>query len=65
MAIKSGAYRMANRLAGGNLDAILRRACENGETLDAISQRLYAEHGIEVTKQTIANWVKPIKEQVA
>jgi len=49
-------YRMADKLAGGQLDAILAAYRAEDLSLRQITLRLYAEHGIEVTHQTIANW---------
>ena len=50
-------YRMADRLAGGRLAGILAERRADGQSFDQIARELYAEHGIEVTRQTVANWI--------
>lgn len=52
----SSLYRMADRMAGGRLEAILGGLRASGESFDTIAKRLYAEHGIDVSSQTVANW---------
>ena len=47
---------MADRLAGGALEAILRGLRADGESYDTIAKRLYADHGVDVTGQTVQNW---------
>lgn len=47
---------MADRLAGGKLALIIAAYKAEGLSLDAIARRLYADFGIEVTRQTVANW---------
>ena len=51
---------MADRLAGGNLDRILFELNAAGLSPETISLRLYAEYGIEVTGQTIGNWLSAL-----
>lgn len=53
----SSLYRMADRLAGGKLTAILRDLRTRGLSPERIASRLYAEYGIEVTGATVANWL--------
>jgi intein-encoded DNA endonuclease-like protein len=50
-------FRMADRLAGGQLEEALLSMRSAGLSYDEISRRLFADHGIEVTRQTIANWL--------
>lgn len=50
-------YRMADRLAGGELEQVLADMRAQGFSYDEISRRLYANYGIEVTRQTVANWL--------
>jgi hypothetical protein len=52
----SAQFRMADRLAGGGLAAIIAEARTEGQSFDHIARRLYADFGIEVTRQTVANW---------
>lgn len=55
--IDSANYRMADRLAGGDLPAILtERRVERKQSFNQIARALFAEFGIEVTGQTVSNW---------
>ena len=54
-------YRMADRLTGGRLDAIIAEGRAAGRSYEDIARRLYADHGVEVTRQTLANWAEPAK----
>lgn len=56
MAIDSSLYRMADRLADGDLVAILQKMKAAGDSNGTIAKRLYADHGIDVTAQTVSNW---------
>lgn len=56
MTTTSPQFRMADRLAGGRLAATLRRLRSDGLSYEAIGRRLYAEHGIEASRQTVARW---------
>ena len=47
---------MAERLADGDLLTILRQMKADGDTFVTMSKRLYADHGIDVSAQTVANW---------
>ena len=58
-------YRMADKLANGKLGEILTAGRMGGQSYDDIARRLYADHGIEVTRQTIANWCEMTGEAVA
>lgn len=58
-------YRMADRLADGKLGDILTAGRMDGLSYDDIARRLFADHGIEVTRQTIANWCDMTGEVVA
>lgn len=53
-------FRMADRLAGGTLADQLREMRGDDLSFDEIGRRLYAEHGIEVTRQTISNWCETL-----
>lgn len=56
-------WKMANRLAGGRLAAIIRRrrSSEPPTTFEQIARELQAEHGIEVTDSTIRNWARRLE----
>lgn len=51
-------FRMADRLADGKLAEIITTYRLEGLSFDDIARRLFADHGIEVTRQTIANWAE-------
>lgn len=53
----SSTYRMADRLAGGELAAIILGRRAEGISLDRIRTLLAVEHGIEVSRPTLANWL--------
>lgn len=55
-------YRMADRLAGGRLAEIIAERRAEGKSFDHITRELFAEHGIEVTRQTLANWADALDE---
>lgn len=57
MAIASANYRMADRLAGGNLDAELVSLRAEGLSYESIAARLFAAHGIEVSPPTVRSWL--------
>lgn len=53
-------WRMADRLAGGELASTISRFRAEGFGLENISRRLFADHGIEVTRQTLASWCEQL-----
>lgn len=53
----SASYRMADRLTDGKLAELLRVYRGAGDSFQTIARRLFADHGIEVTDQTINNWL--------
>lgn len=61
MAFDLAKYRMADRLANGELDSILADLSGQGLSLSAIAARLFADHGIEVSPPTVALWIKDLK----
>ncbi len=56
---------MADKLAGGNLARLIRDGRDAGDSLAAIARRLFADHGIEVTDQTVNNWLTVLAEEEA
>jgi len=58
MASTSPVWLMADDRTDGNLAATINQYRQDGISYEGIARRLYAEHGIEVTRQTIANWIK-------
>ena len=57
MPVASPLYRMANRLAGDDLDGELQRLVDQGLSAEAIASRLYADHGIEASRPTVVAWL--------
>lgn len=49
-------WRMADRLAGGELAETIGKLRSEGVGHELISRRLYADFGIEATRQTVASW---------
>lgn len=47
---------MADRLAGGKLAEEIATHKAAGHSFNHIARLLYADHGIEVTRQTLADW---------
>lgn len=62
MRITTSTFRMADRLTGGVLAERLVSLNAEGASLDHICRVLYADHGVEVTSQTVANWLKRLEE---
>jgi hypothetical protein len=56
---------MADRMADGDLEAILRRLRSEGRTYDTVAHLLFADHGIEVTAQTVRNWCSAVDADAA
>lgn len=55
---------MADKLANGSLaDIIVARRIHGKEPLERIARDLYADYGIEVTRQTLAKWELALTEQ--
>lgn len=55
-------FRMADRLAGGKLAERLLELEDAGNSYDHIGRVLFADYGIEVTRQTVGNWVARVRE---
>lgn len=58
-------WRMADRLAGGELEETIARLRAEGAGHELISKNLYAAYGIEVTRQTLASWCEKLDEIAA
>ena len=61
----SASYRMADRLTDGTLANLLRGYRSVGDSYQTIARRLFAQHGIEVTDQTINNWIVILENEAA
>lgn len=55
-------WRMADRLAGGQLAQRITDLRSRGLGHEQISRQLFADHGIEVTRQTIATWTATLDQ---
>jgi transposase-like protein len=53
---------MADRLAGDDLAAILLQHRALGRSWAEIARRLYADHGIEVSHETLRQWVASLTQ---
>ena len=62
MAPESRYWRMADRLTDGHLAEILNDHRARNLGYEDIARRLFADHGIEVTRQTVATWCERVKE---
>lgn len=60
MTIQTAQFRMADRLADGQLTEAIRKFRAQGLSFDGIAGRLYAEHGIEVSGNTVAVWARKL-----
>lgn len=56
MQVDSSQFRMADRLTGGRLADIIAALRAEDRSYEEITRRLFAEHGVEVTRQTVARW---------
>lgn len=57
MAIDTPQFRNADTMAGGRLERILAELVASGRSPEHISRVLYAEHRIEVSRQTVVRWI--------
>ena len=57
---KGGTYRMANRLADGNLPRLLAEHRAEGTSWDDITRQLHTTYGIEVTAETLRRWAEQL-----
>ena len=57
MAIASPVFRMADRMADGRLASIIVAYHAEGHPAEHISRLLWAEHGIDVSGQTLRRWL--------
>ena len=60
--LASAQAQMADRMADGRLVAIITDLRSAGLSCERIARRLYAEHGIEVTGQTLRRWLRQIDQ---
>lgn len=56
VANQSNQFRMADRMAGGRLAEVIDEMHVEGRSYEDIARRLYADYGIEISRQTVARW---------
>ncbi len=61
----SSHWRNADKLAGGRLAEIISDLRSAGLSPEAISRRLFSDHDIEVTRQTIYSWCATLESDGA
>jgi len=61
MAVPTAHYRMADRLAGGNLESALTDLRAEGLSYESIAARLFATYGIEVSPPTVRAWLRALE----
>ncbi len=54
--------RMADRLAGGQLDELLREGRAAGKSYAQLSRDLFAAYGIEASGETLRQWAPDTAE---
>jgi len=65
MAIASPVFRMADNMVGGRLAAIIVGYHNDGHPAEHISRLLWAEHGVDVSGQTLRRWLPMLLAEVA
>lgn len=58
----SNVWRMADRLAGGKLEDEILRLDGEEHSPEQIARELYKAHGVDVTRQTITNWLSQLAQ---
>jgi hypothetical protein len=59
-AVRSAQFRMAERLAGGDLSQKLATHFEASQSWEQVARDLYATYGITVTGQTLRRWAEQL-----
>ncbi|HEV2071054.1 MAG TPA: hypothetical protein VGR26_14790 [Acidimicrobiales bacterium] len=54
--VASSNFQMADRLLNGRLREVLGELYLDTRSWEEVSRRLYAEHGVRVTGQTLRRW---------
>jgi hypothetical protein len=49
-------FDLVDRIIPEGLSDYLNKARENGESFSTIARRLYVEHGVDVTGETVRQW---------
>lgn len=65
MAIESPVFRMADRLVDGRLAEIIVGYHAEGHPAEHISRLMWAEHGVDVSGQTLRRWVPVLVAEAA
>lgn len=53
-------YRMADRILDGRLEEVLRGLYAESGAWEVVSRRLFAEHDIAISGQTLRRWAKAL-----
>jgi len=61
---RSAHFRMADRLADGNLAEVLGALSEQGLSPESIAARLYRDYGIEAAGMTVRRWLVDLDDEV-
>lgn len=59
--VASSNFQMADRVLDGELERVLTDLYTETRSWEEVSRRLYAEHGIRVTGQTLRRWNADLK----
>jgi hypothetical protein len=51
---------MADKLAGGQLESLMGRLYGDSGSWEEVSRRLYAEHAITISGQTLRRWAEQL-----
>jgi hypothetical protein len=60
MAPRSAQFRMADKLAQGRLEALMGSLYGDSGSWEEVSRRLFAEHGITISGQTLRRWAEQL-----
>jgi hypothetical protein len=58
--VKSAQFRMAERLAGGDLAELLAAQFAKTGSWEQVARDLYATYGITITGQTLRRWAEQL-----
>lgn len=58
--VRSAQFRMAERLAGGDLAPKLAEQFDRSQSWEQVARDLYATYGITITGQTLRRWAEQL-----
>jgi hypothetical protein len=59
---RSATYELADIRTDGHLAELVATARTAGASWRSIARRLYADHGVDVTEQTLRNWFTEVEQ---